>query len=68
MMEKDRPGDVIDFFWEWRRRRDGGRAVAEFALDKCEEMFRHCDWQGFGYWLAVYRRERAAGPPRRNRL
>jgi hypothetical protein len=53
-------GDVIDFFWEWYRRRDRVRSVplCQYALDKCEETFIGRDWEGFGYWHAVFARER----------
>jgi hypothetical protein len=59
------PGyDVIIDFWEWYRRRQarGHDAVADFALDKCEETFRQCEWDRFGYWYAIYRRERPKSP------
>jgi hypothetical protein len=32
--------------------------LAEHALDQCEEAFRRSDWQKFGYWHAVFVRER----------
>jgi hypothetical protein len=52
--------DVVDFFWEWQRRHRDSRtsALAELALDKCEEMLMWGKWDGFGYWHAVYLRER----------
>jgi hypothetical protein len=55
------PADVIDFFWERMRRQDplASSPLAEMALDRCEEMMLRRDWAGFGYWLGVYRRERA---------
>jgi hypothetical protein len=61
MTDDTRPGTVIDFFWEWYRRQNHGRpkSMAELALDKCEETLQLRNWQGFGYWFAVYRRERA---------
>jgi hypothetical protein len=53
-------GDVIDFFWEWYRRRKPTRrsSLGELALDKCEETLLRRDWQGFGYWHAIFVRER----------
>jgi hypothetical protein len=52
--------DVITDFWEWYRRRHARQheLVAEIALDKCEETFRQSDWDNFGYWYAIYLRER----------
>jgi hypothetical protein len=53
--------DVIDFFWEWHRRHTlskASSALAELALDKCEEGLIRRDWKGFGYWHIVYLRER----------
>jgi hypothetical protein len=52
--------DVIVDFWEWYRRRQAGQCnpLASYALDKCEETFRKCEWNTFGYWHAIYLRER----------
>jgi hypothetical protein len=52
--------DVIVDFWEWYRRREAGRhnPLEHYALDKCEETFRKCEWKNFGYWYAIYLRER----------
>lgn len=52
--------DVIVDFWEWYRRREAKRCnpLATYALDKCEETFIKCEWSDFGYWHAVYLRER----------
>lgn len=52
--------NVIDFRHELRRRSKRARArpLREHALDKCEEMFIRRDWNGFAYWLAIFRRER----------
>jgi hypothetical protein len=43
-----------------RRRREQIRTspLAEHALDQCEEAFRRGDWRKFGYWHAVFLRER----------
>jgi hypothetical protein len=56
--------DVIIDFWEWyeRRKARGHGALADLALDKCEETFRKCEWDSFGYWYAIYRRERPKSP------
>jgi hypothetical protein len=52
--------DVIQDFWQWynRRAQRQNSGVAKLALDKCEETFQRCDWNGFGYWYEVYCRER----------
>jgi hypothetical protein len=52
--------DVIIDFWEWYQAREGGRCnpLAGYALDKCEEAFRKCEWNRFGYWHAIYLRAR----------
>lgn len=52
--------DVIDFFWEWYRRHEQacGSPLCRYALDKCEETFTRRDWDSFGYWHAVFARER----------
>lgn len=51
---------VIYNFWEWynHRARQMDNGVREFALDKCEEAFRHRDWDGFARWYRIYRRSR----------
>jgi hypothetical protein len=43
-----------------RRRHEQIRTspLAEHALDQCEEAFRRGDWRKFGYWHAVFLRER----------
>jgi hypothetical protein len=65
MIDGTRYADVVDFFWECeRRRKKQQNALAEFALDECEEMFRQRDWSRFGYWHVIYRRERAKVPKR----
>ena len=59
------PGyDPIVDFWEWYERQLGRERnpVASLALDKCEETFRRCEWDRFGYWYAIYRRERPKVP------
>ena len=60
MPEDGRAYDVVVDFWEWYRRREAGKSnrLASYALDKCEETFRKCEWKSFGYWYAIYRRER----------
>jgi len=58
------PRDVITDFWEWyeqRYAREHG-ALADYALDKCEETFGRCDWDNFAYWYGIYRRERPKTP------
>jgi hypothetical protein len=56
--------DVIVDFWEWYRRREAPQhdIVARLALDKCEETFGKCEWDNFGYWYAIYLRERRKMP------
>jgi hypothetical protein len=60
---------VIDFFWEWYRRHDqaGRKPMAELALDKCEETLQQREWESFGRWFAIYRRERARAAIRSDR-
>ena len=37
--------DVVVDFWEWYRRRDARlNLLASYALEKCEETLRKCDW------------------------
>jgi hypothetical protein len=52
--------DVIVDFWEWYRRRQERQSnpLANYALDKCEETFRKCEWNSFGHWYEIYLRER----------
>jgi len=56
--------DVIADFWEWYERRYVGKhaPLARYALDRCEEAFRRCAWDSFGYWHAIYVRERRKAP------
>ena len=63
-MTKDTLGsDVVVDFWTWYRRREAHRSpLANYALDKCEEAFRKCQWNSFSYWYAIYRRERPKTP------
>jgi hypothetical protein len=60
MIEKTRDYDVIVDFWEWYQRREARRnnPLASYALDKCEEALIKCEWDRFGYWHAIYLRER----------
>ena len=59
MIDKTHSYDVIADFWEWYARRAARHnPLASYALDKCEETFRKCEWKSFGYWYAIYRRER----------
>jgi hypothetical protein len=60
MMEQSRGPNVIANFWEWyeRRQQRDKSPLAKFALDRCDETFRRCDWDRFGYWFSIYRRER----------
>jgi hypothetical protein len=63
-VEQTRNADVIDFVWESQERltQRPPNPVAELALNKCEEMLQGRDWDGFGYWHAIYHRERAKAP------
>jgi hypothetical protein len=58
--EQVRSSDVIDFYWEWQKRQANRQssAMADFALDNCEETIRRRDWDGFAYWHRIYCRER----------
>jgi hypothetical protein len=58
--------NVIIGFGEWRQRRNERRhdPLANHALDKCEEAFKKREWRNFGYWHAIYMRERQKRPKR----
>ena len=60
MTDKTRDYDVIVDFWEWYQRREARQQnpLASYALDKCEEMLIKREWDRFGYWHAIYLRER----------
>lgn len=60
MMEQSRGWNVIVDFWEWHERRQQREKspLANYALDRCDETFRHGDWDRFGYWFSIYRKER----------
>lgn len=57
MVDPTRGADVIDFFWEWQKRRSRN-GLAELALDKCAETYKRRDWDGFAYWHRIYCRQR----------
>jgi hypothetical protein len=63
MAEQPHGFDVVADFWEWYRRRENRRynAVESYALDRCEEAFQRSQWDRFGYWHAIYLRERHKG-------
>jgi len=67
MSEQGRGPNVIADFWEWyeRRQRQEQSPLARYALDRCDETFRRCEWERFGYWFAVYRNERPRSPVHR---
>ena len=53
------PVEVADFRkWHLQRQKRGHSPLARYALDKCEEAYRHSEWDRFGYWFEIYRRER----------
>lgn len=60
MVGISRDYDPIVDFWKWyqRRQQRRGGPLADYALDKCEETFRRCEWTDFGRWHAVYLRQR----------
>jgi hypothetical protein len=63
MTEGVRGYDVVVDFWEWCRRREARlNPLASYAFEQCEETFRKCDWHRFGYWHAIYLRERPKMP------
>jgi hypothetical protein len=68
-MAKDQNGyDIVVDFWNWYQQRNTRyhNPLAEYALDKCEEMLQRRQWKGFGYWHSIYLRERRKAPiPRR---
>jgi len=53
-----RTGTIVELHkYSDRSRRHN--CILELALDKCEETFMRSDWNGFGYWFGIYRREKA---------
>ena len=64
MIEKAHDYDVIVDFWEWYQRRQARQCnpLASLALDKCEEALIKREWDCFGYWYAIYMRERRKSP------
>ena len=53
-----RTDHVVEFGkYSDRSKLDNG--ILELALNKCEETFMRSDWNGFGYWFRIYRREKA---------
>jgi hypothetical protein len=62
MNDKLRGSDVvIDLRDRYERRNTReSDALAAYALDRCEEMFRLRAWDSFGYWHAIYVRQRNA--------
>jgi hypothetical protein len=64
MIEKTHDYDVIVDFWEWYQRRQASHCnlLASLALDKCEEALIKREWDCFGYWHAIYLRERPKSP------
>jgi hypothetical protein len=64
MIGKTRDYDVIVDFWEWYQRREARlqNPLASYALDKCEEALIEREWHRFGYWHAIYLRERPKSP------
>ena len=66
MIEKTHGYDVVADFWEWYQRRQHS-PLASHALDKCEETFMRCEWDRFGYWHAIYVRERLKRQTSRSR-
>jgi hypothetical protein len=67
MIEKTHGYDVIVDFWEWYQRRNDPKydPLASLALDKCEESVMNREWDSFGYWHAIYLRQRSKGSVRR---
>ncbi len=63
MTESERCPNVIVNLWEWYQRRQERErgSLARHALDRCEEAFKRSEWDRFGYWFAIYRRERPRG-------
>jgi hypothetical protein len=64
-MVEHSPGDVVADFWEWYQRRERRRynPIESYALDRCEEAFQKSQWDRFGYWFAIYLRERRKTAP-----
>jgi len=64
MTETVRCPNPVANFWEWYqcRQERGPSSIARYALDKCEEAYMRSEWDGFGYWFEIYRRERPHTP------
>jgi hypothetical protein len=60
MIREQQGYDVVVGFWEWYERSQEYKSppLAHHALDRCEEAFKRCEWKSFGYWHAIYIRER----------
>lgn len=67
MENKYRSNNVIVDLWQWYEHRYECThgPLAKHALDKCVESFEHGEWRNFGYWHAIYVRERSKAPNRR---
>jgi hypothetical protein len=58
MFESSGHNNIVVEFREYHSRQQNRNSILELALNKCEETFMRSDWSGFGYWFAIYRRER----------
>jgi hypothetical protein len=56
----DQTSSIVDFQKHRARRLRNRTTVLEFALDRCEESFRHANWEAFGYWFSVVGQTRIA--------
>lgn len=72
MVEQSHAYDVVVDFWQWYRRRQERHQerrynpLESYALDRCEEAFQRSQWDRFGYWHAIYLRERRRSTPARH--
>ena len=66
MSEQSSHCDVVADFWEWYEGRHAREhsPLAGYALARCEETFTLREWDSFGYWHAIYVRERRKAPRR----
>jgi hypothetical protein len=57
--DEHRAANVLNFSDLRNCRQEKPRnTLAHYALDKCDDAFSRSDWERFGYWFEVYRRER----------
>lgn len=59
MTESARCQNVVDFEKSLQERESRGSSpLARYARDNCVEASERSEWNTFGYWFAIFRRER----------